>query len=573
VSEQPRTSDTRVVPWLLLGLALLAGGLVVAAHLLTTQRIPLGTRVDGTAIGGLRPVEAQARLTRVLTARAARPLSVAVEDRVLALRPATAGFAVDVPATVARARPPSGWDLHRTWDWFAGGTDVDAVVRVDRAALARAVAGIAGRVDEPAVQGGVRFADGQVEARWPRRGRVLDRPAAAVALRRAFLHDGGSDRVVALRTRVQQPLVTADEVSRVMGRFANPAVSGPVSLRFAGHVLRMGPREVTPLLSVRAVDGRLEPHVDRARLLARVGPRLDRLTREPQDAVVRVVGGAPQVVPARAGRAYDADEVVGGLVRVLADTTGDRVLPVRSVAVPPVLGTAAARALRITERIAVSTTGYPNADHRTSDLRRAAALLDGTLLLPGGTLSLNRTVGARTAANGFSQGHDDWVSQLAGTLFDAAFRAGLRVPVRTAHPVWVSRYPTGLDAVVSWPDVDLEVADPTPYGVLVQASVTPSTSLARGSVSVALWSTRVWDVTVRTDPRTRLRPPATRSTSGPGCVPRTGYDGFDVVVHRLFRRPGATAVDHEDATRTRYAPADTVLCSGQGTGQGGGAAR
>jgi hypothetical protein len=57
-------------------------------------------------------------------------------------------------------------------------------------------------------------------------------------------------------------------------------------------------------------------------------------------------------------------------------------------------------------------------------------------------------------------------------------------------------------------------------------------------------------------------------------VARTGYDGFDVVVHRSFRRPGATEVDHEDSTRTRYAPADTVVCTGGGTGQGdGGAAR
>jgi vancomycin resistance protein YoaR len=561
VSEQPRTSDARVVPWLLLGLLLLAGGLVVAAHVLTAQRIPLGTDVDGTAIGGLRPAQARARLTRDLTGRAARPLTLGVDGQVVTLRPATAGFAVDVPATVALARPRPTWDLRRTWDWFAGGTDLEAVVRVDRAALERSVAAVAARVDEPAVQGGVRFADGQVEARWPRRGRVLDRPAAATAVRRAFLHDEGPDQVLVLRTRVQQPLVTADEVSRVMGRFANPSVSGPVSLRYAGRVLRLQPKDCSPLLSVRAVAGRLEPHVDRARLLALVGHRLARLARRPRDAVVRLAGGAPQVVPARPGRTYDADEVASGLLRVLADTTGDRLLVVRSVPVPPALSTAAARALRVAERVAVSTTDYPDAAYRTSDLRRAAGLLDGRLLRPGGTLSLNRTVGPRTAANGFSQAPDDWVSQLATTLYDAAFRAGLRIPVRTAHPVWVSRYPTGRDAVVSWPDVDLVVADPTPYGVLVQAAVTPSTSRSRGTVTVSLWSTRVWDVEVRTGPRTHPVPPTTRRAAGPGCVASTGYGGFDVVVRRLFHRPGSAVVDHQDATRTRYAPADTVLCA------------
>jgi vancomycin resistance protein YoaR len=573
VSEQPnRPSDSRVVPWLLLAVALLVGGLLGAAHLLTAQRIPLGTTVNGTPVGGLRPRDAEARLTLDLTGRAARPITVGAEGEQMSVRPASAGFAVDVPATVALARPAASWDLHRTWDWFAGGTRVEAVVSVDRTALDRTVAALARRVDDPAVEGAVTFADGRVEARYPQRGTLLDREAAAAAVERAFLHDGGAGRVVELRSRVDRPRVAADEVSATMERFANPAVSGPVVVRFRGRQVRLDPSDYTRALSVRAVSGRLEPHVDRAALLEVLGPDLDRSTREPRDAAVSVVAGRPRVVAGRVGTTYDPEEVTRGFARVLATTGPDRVLEVRSVAVPPAFGTADARRMRVTERVSAFTTRFPYASYRNRNLGRAADLVDGMLLQPGRTFSLNRRVGERTPAHGFTTGYvvtdglltadpDGGVSQVATTLYNAAFLAGLRDVEHRPHPFWVSRYPAGRDATVAWPDVDLRFANTTPYGVLVTASVVPATQERRGAVQVSLWSTRVWDVTAQAGPRTAPTPPATRRLAGPSCVPTSGHDGFDIEVRRLFHRPGSPAVDHEDSTRTRYAPSDTVVCA------------
>jgi hypothetical protein len=94
----------------------------------------------------------------------------------------------------------------------------------------------------------------------------------------------------------------------------------------------------------------------------------------------------------------------------------------------------------------------------------------------------------------------------------------------------------------------------------VATAVTPGTRSQAGEVTVTLWSTRVWDVSLQTSPRTDVRPPATTVLHGPACAPAAGSPGFDVDVTRTFRRVGESAVDHTDVLTTSYAPADRVTC-------------
>ena len=81
-------------------------------------------------------------------------------------------------------------------------------------------------------------------------------------------------------------------------------------------------------------------------------------------------------------------------------------------------------------------------------------LIDGTVLKPGETFSLNDTVGERTAENGFVKGFiiengifkEDYgggVSQSATTTFNAAFFAGLEDVEHKPHSFYIDRYPVG----------------------------------------------------------------------------------------------------------------------------------
>ena len=157
------------------------------------------------------------------------------------------------------------------------------------------------------------------------------------------------------------------------------------------------------------------------------------------------------------------------------------------------------------------TTYFPYAEYRNVNIGRAAELINGTVLKPGETFSLNRIVGERTAENGFTEGFiisggkfkrelGGGVSQSATTTYNAMFFAGLKDVEHQPHTLYIDRYPPGREATVAWPNLDLRFTNDTKYGVLVQASTVKATGSSRGSITVKMWSTKTWDKVESTTP-------------------------------------------------------------------------
>ena len=134
----------------------------------------------------------------------------------------------------------------------------------------------------------------------------------------------------------------------------------------------------------------------------------------------------------------------------------------------------------IREKVSEFTTYFPYAEYRNINIGRAAELVDGTLLKPGETFSLNGIVGERTRENGFTEGFvisdgifkedlGGGVSQMATTTFNAMFFAGLRTSStsRTRSTSTATRSA----ARPPWPgrSVDLRSATTPTYGVLITA--------------------------------------------------------------------------------------------------------
>ena len=59
-------------------------------------------------------------------------------------------------------------------------------------------------------------------------------------------------------------------------------------------------------------------------------------------------------------------------------------------------------------------------------------------------------------------------SQVATTVFNAAWEAGLRITERNPHSLYISRYQLGRDATVYWPSLDLKFVNDTDQWVLVK---------------------------------------------------------------------------------------------------------
>ncbi len=139
---------------------------------------------------------------------------------------------------------------------------------------------------------------------------------------------------------------------------------------------------------------------------------------------------------------------------------------------------------------------------------------------------MNGTVGQRTVAKGFVDApviyngeHDSdvggGVSQFATTTFNAAFFGGLDFEEYQSHSLYISRYPYGREATVSWKQPDLKIKNVTPYGILIWPTYTGT------SLTVTLYSTP-WVTGEQTGQTERPQGACTKvSPSGPAPGPAT----------------------------------------------------
>ena len=441
------------------------------------------------------------------------------------------------------------------------------VVDVDRATLRAAVSDLADRVGSVPRDGAVSFDGTRIAVTQPRTGRSLDTDAAADAIVAAYL--GDEPAVLTLET--VQPEIDADDVRRAVQDFANPAMSAPVTVLFDDSQVRLTPADYAPALGTESRGGVLVPTLDRDRLARLMDQRVSS-NADPVDARFRIVGGTPRIVPSRPGVTYDRTDLAERFLGLVTRPDGKREQRVEATADRPDFSTADARRLGIRERVSTFTTYYPHADYRNTNIGRAGELIDGTVLEPGETFSLNDTVGERTAANGFTEGYvisdgilvsdlGGGVSQMATTTFNAAFFAGLEDVEHKPHSFYIDRYPMGREATVAWGSVDLQFRNDTRHGVLITAGVTPSTPSSSGVVTVSMWSTRTWDITTRTGSQYNFTEEETRRIGDRECTANDGYGGFDVDVWRYFRRPGSSELVRSEKFHTSYIPSDTVICT------------
>lgn len=222
------------------------------------------------------------------------------------------------------------------------------------------------------------------------------------------------------------------------------------------------------------------------------------------------------------------------------------------------------------ELVASFTSRYERGQPRVINIRRAAELLDGAVIPSRGRFSMNAALGKRTRARGFvpapmiSGGRlvpsvGGGISQVATALYNAAFYAGLRLVAHTPHSFYISRYPMGREATISWGGPELifrnDWSSPVRVRLTTTAdSVTVRMYAEREGRRVESWSGRPYDY-VR---------PTTRVVHNPGLplgtrrvVQEAGGPGFTIEYGRRVLRHDE--VVRTDRFRVRYQPVDRVV--------------
>lgn len=545
------------------GLALLGAllALVAVAYLGVAAwagtRVARGTTVAGVEIGGLDRTSARQRLDGQLGPRAERPVTVLVGDATAEVVPSQAGLAVDSSATAARL---VGFSLKpsRLWEHLAGAGPVDPATSTDQSALARAVDALAAKVDQPGTDGAIAFSASGARLTPAAQGRRLDRAGSTRVLADRWL----TSPRLRLPAQLREPAVAPAVLQRTFEQFARPATSAPLTVRVGDRTVQVPVARLGPTLSV-AADGRggLTPKVDGTALAAVVRAIDPAVDRAPQDATVDVVAGRPVNRPGRTGQRLDPKALAAAALPAL--TSPARTATVAASVVQPKVTTQQLSSLGIVERVSTFTTKFPYNPPRTTNIRIAAGVLDGMIVKPGETFSLNAALGQRTPAKGYqrapvisggrlSTDYGGGVSQVSTTLFNAVFFAGLDTVTHKPHSFYISRYPEGREATVSWPSVDQKFRNDSGRGILIKTAVTAS------DITVSFYGTKVWDITALKSARSNVKQPRTIRDTSAGCVPQSANAGFDVTVTRIFSKAGKQV--KSERFFTRYIPEDRVIC-------------
>ncbi|MGY1622797.1 VanW family protein [Geodermatophilus sp. SYSU D00965] len=532
--------------------------------------VPRNTVVAGVDLGGLSPAAAAERLRADLEPRIGADHVVVAEDVELPLSPAAAGITLDVDGTVDAAddQPLNPWT--RLVSLFSDRA-VDPVLTVQDDALTTQVDAIAAQVDRAPVDATITLDGTTPTVVTPEEGRSLDQEASAAAITSTLASGGDPATPIELPVDVAEVSVDAAEAERVLAETVTPALAAPVTVTSQdGATSAEIPVEAiaASLTFTPQEDGVLAVAVDPAALQEATGDDLAEFGTPAEDARFEISGGAVAVVPSVDGQGVDPAELAGQLLEVLPQPA-PRAVTAQLGPVPADLTTEEAQALGIREEISSFTTTTTNSASGTN-IRVVAEEVDGALVMPGETFSLNTFTGPRGTAQGYvpanvisggelSTAVGGGISQFATTMFNAVFFAGLEDVYHKPHSFYISRYPAGREATVYEGVIDLQWRNDTDTGVFVDTRWEPRAG-GGGSITVTFYGTKRYEVEAIEGARTNYRQPAVQEKVDDGdCIAQSGVQGFDVTVTRIIRDLQGAEVRRE-TFETTYAAEAVIRC-------------
>jgi vancomycin resistance protein YoaR len=341
----------------------------------------------------------------------------------------------------------------------------------------------------PATPGGVTLVDGQPTPEYPEVGTGVDRPGALEVVEATMLAIDPQQTTIPTTTIV--PQLTDADVDRAVDE-AERVLEGPIRLindenelvfttdQLVGAFRSQTVTESEPRIVISFDTDTIDGYLDEIR---------DEVEDEPVDARFEIDGDEISISPGESGTVIDAAETAQRLAD--AGRTIERVglLPLVEGAEPEVT-TEYLESLEINHLVSSFTTYYDCCQDRVVNIHTIADAVDGTIVLPGETFSLNGHVGERTAEKGYLPAGTiiageledtvgGGVSQFTTTLYNAVFWGGYEDVEHKPHSYYFSRYPEGVEATLNWRDPDLKFRNNTDHGILIDTRYTETSITVR----------------------------------------------------------------------------------------------
>ena len=558
-------------------LVLVWGGAAVA----TTQHIFAGSTVSGVDVGDMSPDEARQVVADQIGAELAQPAVLSVDEFTDTLVPADSGVAVDAAASIDRLTGPTINPV--TLIKRLSGTDVHAVTTVDSGELTNALNARLGTLATGTADAVVTL-DGTTPVVTPGAdGTGMDVDASVKALSAGWPL---GQETIDLVGGTARPAITDDDAKAFVDSVLTPLLSDSLTVTAAGTSVEktaasrqvvLSPDQIAALTVISTEGGELSAVLDSQRLHDTIIDAMGAIETAPTNAGWTIDGSAegaagakPQYVAPSPGEGIDMDALTQQLVDAgTTGTTSDgRTVALTMITTQPEI-TTPEKDWGITEVTGEFSTPFSSEPGRDQNLIRGAEQMNGQIVMPGETFSVEQALGPVDYEHGFTDAgvisngqHVDalggGLSQIGTTMFNVGFEAGMDDIEHHPHSYYFDRYPAGREATLWTGQKDVKFANSTPYAALIQAWV------ADGEVHTRIWSTHYYDVSITSSERYNYRPVQTITRpAGAGCQAYSGGNpGFDITVTRTRTAPDKAVPD--DVLTTTYDADNNIACGKPG---------
>ena len=459
--------------------------------------------VAGVDLGGLDEQAAIAVIDGVEARLASDPIRVVIEDATFTLLPSELSYYIDTAAILdeALARGRDGGFMSEMGWWLGhfgeGSKDISFEPTFDRQALILILKSWEPQaINNPPTDGGISVTGTEVTAIYPQPGTGLDYEATADLIEAQVLaQDRGTVSGV---TEFRVPIVTKELVDLAVER-AEELVARPITLgRILPEASVTFPVSVlAEALSSRQVGTALAPKIElffQLGPLARyLNPIRQEVETDPIDAQVVIrPDDIPLILPGYNALLIDDGKLPDAVYRAATSVTRTAPLPIREGREAD-FSTEDAEALGIRDLLYSAETYYSCCGdtknlNRIINIKRIAAEVDGAIILPGETFSLNDHAGKRTLEDGYRKAGaiigpvvyccdhpaniGGGVSQFATTLWNAVYWSGLEDVFHKPHTLSFSRYPVVREATLGFPDPDVEFKNSTNHAIYIKTEAT-----------------------------------------------------------------------------------------------------
>lgn len=559
-SESQKRRKLKFALWFAIGLVAI-GGVAYGVDMVTSQgKVPRGATVGGIEIGGMTKQEAIDTLQDELDVT--RPIKLTAGSAETVVDPNVAGLSIDWEATVEAAGEQRLSPFQRLRSFFET-YEVEAVSDVEAAALDAEVARVTEEFNFDPVDGGINLVGGTINIDpQPRDGQTV----AAAEIRSALETDWLDPAGIQLDADTTAPLIDEDVVETVRDGVAADIMSG--DLVAAGREATDGLITLDRMhefVTFEIEGDTLVPIINAERAQEILNERLAATEIQMQNASVSYSGGTLSMTPSTDGSVIDWEVTMDGFQdRVLSADQDNRTWEVTYKEELPTFTTEMAERTRFDQVVGEFSTSGFSATSGTN-IARVAQMVDGAIVIPGQTFSLNGYTGPRGTAQGFVEsgvilnGHADTavgggISQFATTLYNAAYFAGMEDVTHTPHSYYISRYPAGREATVYEGAIDLQFRNTYDTPVLIRSFVEGNT------VTVRMYGVRYVNVESVNNGRWNYTNPNSITLSGSNCAASSGQQGFTTSDTRIIRNLSGQEISRETTT-TVYDPAPIVTCS------------